>query len=161
MGSRTHLVCGKHRQQPAGCRAPQGGSLQHGTSWQLGDQFEPWDPHRGWQCQAASRMESWWMHEFVFPRMDESARALVLSLGGAGVGLVLRACPTCRLTRLGPQHFRVLFLRRLQLLLPFSVHSCRCGRPIDQFGHHRAACARAGILGKKEFALESARKSMS
>ena len=119
------------------------------------DQFEPWDPHRGWQHEAASRMESWWMHEFVFPRMDESARALVLSQGGAGAGLALRACPTCRLTRLEPQHFRVLLLRRLQLPLPLSMHSCRCGRPLDQFGHHRAACARAGILGKRGFALES------
>ena len=35
------------------------------------------------------------------------------------------------------------------------MHSCRCGRPLDQFGHHRAACARAGILGKRGFALES------
>ena len=115
------------------------------------DQFEPWDPHRGWQHEAASRMESWWMHEFVFPRMEESARASVLSQGGAGAGLALRACPTCRLTRLEPQHFRVL-PRRLQVPLPLSVHSCLCGRPIDQFGHHRAACARAGILGKRGFA---------
>ena len=66
------------------------------------DQFEPWDPHRGWQHEAASRMESWWMHEFVFLRMEESARALVLSQGGAGAGLALKACPTCRLTRLEP-----------------------------------------------------------
>ena len=75
--------------------------------------------------------------------------------GRAGAGLALRACPTCRLTRLEPQHFRVLLLRRLQLPLPLSVHSCRCGHPLDQFGHHRAACARAGILGKRGFALES------
>ena len=90
------------------------------------------------------------MREFVSPRMDESVRALVLSQGGTGAGLDLRACPTCRLTRLEPQHFRVL-----QLPLPLSVHSCRCGRPIDQFGHHHVVCARAGVLGKRGFALES------
>ena len=33
---------------------------------------------------------------------------------------------------------------------------CRCGRRIDKFGHHRASCARAGVLGRRGFALESA-----
>ena len=119
------------------------------------DQFELWDPQRGWQHEAPSRIESWWLDEFVLPRMEEPARALVRSQGGSGAGLALRACPTCRVTQLEPQQLRVLLLRRLQLPLPLSVHSCRCGRPLDQFGHHRAACARAGILGKRGYALES------
>ena len=119
------------------------------------DQFELWDPQRGWQHEAASRIESWWLDEFVLPRMEEFARAVVRSQGGSGAGLALRACPTCRVTQLEPQQLRVLLLRRLQLPLPLSVHSCRCGRPLDQFGHHRAACARAGILGKRGYALES------
>ena len=117
------------------------------------DQFELWDPQRGWQHEAASRIESWWLDEFAFARMEELARALVRSQGGSGAGLALRACPTCRVTQLEPQ-LRVLLLRRLQLPLPRSVHSCRCGRPLDQFGH-RTACARAGILGKRGYALES------
>ena len=37
-----------------------------------------------------------------------------------------------------------------------SVRSCRCGRAIDIFGHRRAACARAGVLERRGFALESA-----
>ena len=36
---------------------------------------------------------------------------------------------------------------------PFSVRSCRCGRTIDIFGHHCAACARAGVLGRRGFAM--------
>ena len=30
-----------------------------------------------------------------------------------------------------------------------------CGRSIDVYGHHRAACARAGVLARRGFALES------
>ena len=33
--------------------------------------------------------------------------------------------------------------------------NCRCGRPLDSFGH-RAACAVAGVLGRIGFPLESA-----
>ena len=40
-------------------------------------------------------------------------------------------------------------MRRLRLPLPLSLHTCRCGRPIDSFGHHCAACARAGVLGRR------------
>ena len=39
------------------------------------DQFELWDPQRGWQHEAASRIQLWWLDEFVFPRMEEPARA--------------------------------------------------------------------------------------
>ena len=53
--------------------------------------------------------------------------------------------PTCRITRMGAQHFRILLLRRFQLPLPLTVRSCRCGHPLDIFGHHRAAYARAGV----------------
>ena len=37
-----------------------------------------------------------------------------------------------------------------------SSHFCRCGRPLDCLGHHRASCSRAGVLGRRGFALESA-----
>ena len=63
--------------------------------------------------------------ETLFPRMSDPAKALVRSHGGPGAGLALLTCPTCRLTKL------------------------------DTFGHHRAACARAGVLGKRGYALES------
>ena len=63
--------------------------------------------------------------------------------------------PTSRMTRIDPAPFRALLLRRLRLPLPLSVRSCRCGRPLDAFGHHRAACATAGVLGRRGWALES------
>ena len=52
--------------------------------------------------------------------------------------------------------FRVLFLRRLRMPLPLSVRSCVCGRRLDLFGHHRAACSKAGVLTRRGFAVESA-----
>ena len=52
--------------------------------------------------------------------------------------------------------FRVLLLRRLWLPLPPSSRFCRCGLPLDPSGHNRAACAQAGVMGRRGFALESA-----
>ena len=46
--------------------------------------------------------------------------------------------------------------RRLHLPLPLSHRTCRCGRQLDVFGHHRAACSEAGVLGKRGFPLECA-----
>ena len=52
--------------------------------------------------------------------------------------------------------FRALLLRRLWRPLPLSSSACRCGRPLDAFGHHRSACVVSGVLGRRGFALESA-----
>ena len=30
-----------------------------------------------------------------------------------------------------------------------------CGRPLDAYGHHRAACARVGVLGRRGYAVEN------
>ena len=65
--------------------------------------------------------------------------------------MVLMTCPTCRITTIPPQLFRVTLLRRLRL----PVRSCRCGLPLDEFGHHRAACAQAGVFSKRGWALEN------
>ena len=39
---------------------------------------------------------------------------------------------------------------------PPTKRTCGCGRLLDSFGHHRAACANVGVLGRRGFALESA-----
>ena len=54
------------------------------------------------------------------------------------------------------QPFRLLMCRRLHLPLPLSLRTCRCGRRLDSFGHHRAACAEAGVSGRRGFPLECA-----
>ena len=118
------------------------------------DEFE-WGCGIGWQHEAASRVERHHRDDHIFPHLTDPARALLLAQGGPGSGLAFSTCPTCCITRMGAQHFRILLLRRLQLPLPLTVRSCRCGRPLDIYGHHRAACARAGVLGRRGFALES------
>ena len=40
-------------------------------------------------------------------------------------------------------HLCALLLRRLRLPFALSARSCRCRRPLDPLGDHRAACARA------------------
>ena len=64
--------------------------------------------------------------------------------------------PISMATRFEPQEFRILLLRRLWCPLPLCSASCRCGRPLDPRGHHRAACQVAGVLGRRGFPIESA-----
>ena len=63
--------------------------------------------------------------------------------------MALTTAPTSVLTKIPPHLFRWFRL----LSLPLS--RMRCGRPIDPFGHHRAACVGTGALGRRGFALES------
>ena len=70
-------------------------------------------------------------------------------------GVVFSAVPSSPPTRLAPQLFRVLLLRP-SLAPPLTSRTCRCGRPLDLRGHHRAACPRPGVLGSRGFSLESA-----
>ena len=63
---------------------------------------------------------------------------------------------TSRETRFDSQPFRFLLLRRLRLPSPLTTCRCQCGRLLDVFGHHRAACATVGVSGRRGFALESA-----
>ena len=67
----------------------------------------------------------------------------------------LTAIPSRKESRLEPQSFRLLFLRRLRLPLPLSARSCRCGRPLDVLGHHRAARGTSGVLGRRGWVLEN------
>ena len=81
-------------------------------------------------------------------------RALIWPQAGPGA-VVLTVAPTSFFTKIALHLFRVMLLRRFRLPLPLSLHMSQCGRPIDSFGHHLAACARAGVLGRRGFVLES------
>ena len=63
---------------------------------------------------------------------------------------------TTRATLFDSQSFRLMLLRRLRFFPPFIARLCQCGRPLDLCGHHRAACARVGVPGRRGFALETA-----
>ena len=49
--------------------------------------------------------------------------------------------PSSCFTRLEPVLFRVLLQRRLSLPRLLTKRICRCGRLLDAFGDHRAACS--------------------
>ena len=119
------------------------------------DEPEPTLPKVGWQQQATKKLEQKFVREEVWPAMGDSARALVRSQRGP-LSAPLTSLPTSRATRLDAQPFRVFLCRRLHLPLPLSMRTCRCGRQLDMFGHHRAACAVAGVLGRRGFPLEVA-----
>ena len=53
------------------------------------------------------------------------------------------------LTRIELPLFRALLQRRLLLFLPLSYSIRGCGRPLDSYGHHRAARGRTGVLGMR------------
>ena len=74
------------------------------------------------------------------PTWADHEKALMRSQSGPFAGVALPVAPINFLTRIDPSLFRV----------------CRCGRPLDPCGHHRAACSRAGLLGRRGFAVESA-----
>ena len=120
------------------------------------EDFEPGCTRDGWQHEAPSRVERQFRDANLFTRLGDDRVAMVRSQGGPGAGLALSTCPVSRLTKIVPQVFRVTLLRRLQLPLPLTARFCRCCRPLDPCGHHRAACALAGVLVGKGCALESA-----
>ena len=112
-------------------------------------------PRTGWQRPATSRLHEQCASE-MWPAFSNTEKALMLSQSGPMSGEPFSCFPTTRETRFDFQSFRLLLLRRLRLPLPITARRCRCGRPLDSSGHHRAACARVGVLGRRGFALESA-----
>ena len=116
--------------------------------------IEPGVPTHGWQFFVARAIEEHFVSSSIVPRLSPTDSALAFSVRSHG----------------GPPVLRGAFLLVCSVLpsalpcsppsslmaSPLSSRTCRCGRPLDIFGHHRAACSRAGILGSRGFALESA-----
>ena len=100
-------------------------------------ELEPNQPKFGWQ-QQASRMEKKFVSDHIWSRFDNAQRALMRSQCGPLASASLTALPTSKATRIDPQPFRLVLCRRLHLPLSLSHRTCRCGRLLDQFGHHRS-----------------------
>ena len=96
----------------------------------------------------------------VWPGLSDSSRALLGSQHGPLAFASLTALPTSKATRVDAQPFRVFLCRRLHLPFPLSMRTCRCGRQLDKFRLHHAACAVAGVLGRRGFPLEVAVRDM-
>ena len=95
--------------------------------------------------------------ESLFRVLAEPERALLRSQGGSGAG----AC-TPDLSNMSSHVASTLHSSACYCCVVF-VSLCRCPPPtagvavhVDSRGHHRAACARAGVLGRRGFAVESA-----
>ncbi|CAJ1460944.1 unnamed protein product, partial [Effrenium voratum] len=79
--------------------------------------------------------------------LDPASCALHLSQAGDHAGCFFTVLPTAPEFNVPDPHFRVAALRRLRVPLPFSERVCPCQGALDALGGHRAACARAGVLG--------------
>ena len=104
---------------------------------------EPTQPQFGWQQRASFCGRRCGLASVTVPEH------CCVPLASAS----LTALPTSKATRVDAQLFRVFLCRRLHLAPP---RTCRCGRQLDKFGHHRAACAVAGVLGRRGFPLVAA-----
>ena len=90
---------------------------------------------RGWQQQATTPVHTAMSHELqaVIP---PASQALLHS----------HTIPYTTEFEYPSHLFRILLLRRVRLHLPLSARFCRCRRPLDPLGDHRAACAQSGVL---------------
>ena len=117
---------------------------------------EPGSSRSGWQHEASVRVEQQFREQQLFFVLSKIERALLRSR--AGLEQVRFSVSHQPLVRFGSQIFRVLLLRRLRLPRPLSRRFCRRGRLIDEFGHRRATCTRAGVLGRRGFAARVCRE---
>ena len=116
------------------------------------DDAAPGVPKHGTQGREGGRF----LHVDIRLASTPGVFTRFVAQGGPLSGLPFTCCPTSFHSRFEAQLFRVLLLRRLWLPLLPTSRSCRCGRPLDALGHHRAACPNVGVLGRRGFALESA-----
>ena len=107
-------------------------------------------PGHGWQHEATEAVHAHLFSTTVWPRLSPPEQALIRSQGGPMSGVRFTCFPASQESRIDSSSFRVLLLRRLWLPLPPSSRNCRCGLPLDSRGHHRAACAQVGVLGRRE-----------
>ena len=117
-------------------------------------------PH-GWQKPAARELNTSY-RERLLCSLPPSSRAPLRSQAGAHAGEWLRAIPTNEGTQLLPLDMQLALRRRLRLPLPLAASCCGgqgkpgCRALVDQFGDHRAACARSGLLARRAPVLERA-----
>ena len=120
------------------------------------DEIEPNESMHGWQFFVDKVVEERFRSTVVWPRCTTTQQALLRSQSGPMSGLPFSAVPSPSSSRFPAHLFRVLLFRCFWLPLPLTSRTCRCGRLLDVHGHHRAACARAGVLGGRGFSVESA-----
>ena len=91
-------------------------------------------PEEGWQHETSLVLEQRFVETVVVPSASPTRQAVLHSLRGPLSGLPFTTLP----------------ITSPSTALTFLSH---CP---PRFGHHRASCSRAGVLGRRGFALESA-----
>ena len=110
---------------------------------------------RGWQAPAAAAVAAHLQTELL-AQLDVPSQALLFSQTGPFSSRPFTTVPTCPELTFPSEPLRALLLRRLRLPLPLSTRTCRCRRPLDPLGDHRAACSRSGALRSRGCPLERA-----
>ena len=110
---------------------------------------------RGWQQQATIPVHTANYNELQ-AAIPPASQALLQSQAGPFASRAFTTIPYSAEFEYPSHLFRILLLRRLRLHLPLSARSCRCRRPLDPLGDHRAACAQSGVLRSRGGPLERA-----
>ena len=110
---------------------------------------------RGWQQQATIPVHTANYNELQ-AAIPPASQALLQSQAGPFASRAFTTIPYSAEFEYPSHFFRILLLRRLRLHLPLSARSCRCRRPLDPLGDHRAACAQSGVLRSRGGPLERA-----
>ena len=110
---------------------------------------------RGWQQQATTPVHTA-MYNELQAAIPPASQALLQSQAGPFASRAFTTIPYSTEFEYPSHLFRILLLRRLRLHLPLSARSCRCRRPVDPLGDHRAACAQSGVLRARGGPLERA-----
>ena len=139
----------------SGFEVPSWQALAEGAPPEASDERELGDFVRGWQ-RAASIPRDAAEEGALTQDVDNASRALLLSQSGTYASRHITVLPTVPEFRVPSAQYRVFLLRRLRMVLPLSARRCSCRRFLDPLGDHRAACARAGLLGPRGMQLERA-----
>ena len=125
-------------------RSGKGVSTRFRSSSRPVQRFE--QKHRTRKLPTLWRTISWLRRSGTLAHPEQ---ALLCSQQGPMAGLLFSLLLSAE-TTFQSQEFRVLFFRRFWQPLHLCSFTCRCGRPFDSRGHHRAACPFAGVLRRRE-----------
>ena len=107
------------------------------------------EPKHGWQKLPARRVHEHRVARVVWPNLTDPERAWWRSQERSSHQQRPDGIPNI-------SDRPATFPRVVVPSCPTSSSTYRCGRLLDCRGHHRAACAEAGVLGARGFALERA-----
>jgi len=111
----------------------------------------------GWQYFASSAREAYYLEHSVLPHSTRAEQALLRSQAGRNCARALTAVPSDDTLTFTPEEFAVTLRRRLRLPLFLPASHCNgCGRALDRFGDHLAACMPSGRVQARARPVELA-----